>query len=434
MLKNKKMFAKAAVIVMSAACIFSAGSTLVFGKSADQQTETDKISNLSIVLGTTRYFPAVSLNTEELSSEIYNVCYSYGDVSAVVADGTPYLACDYSIKAPNIRINKAKKKQLSTNYTSQIMAGLAAAKPKTPETDTLTAITKAAAILHNTDQDSDKKMVIYGSGLDTTSVLNFAEQDLIHTPAESIVKQLKSMNAIPDLTGISSVTWIGIGQTCGEQSKLTADYECRLKERWKAILLEGGISEEALKFDDSPIMESDTDGNNEELPECSTVPVVEERVKASSTAKTRDTGKEIAEVTKWDGDSSLQFQGDKAEFTDGEAALAELSPVADYLKANPDEKIYIFGMTATMTGGGPNIELAEARANACRTVLLEQGAGEGQITVVGLGQLDNPLRVYDVDENGKQIQELAQQNRAVVIVKAESELVDTLLGCVEGAV
>lgn len=429
MLRIKKFFAKAAVTALAAACIFAAkSSTEVFAKGID------KTSNLVLVLGTTRYFPAVSLNTEDLSSQVYEVCDTYGKVSALIADGDPYLACDYTVKEPGMWITKGKKKQLSTNYTSQIMAGLAAAKPKTPETDTLTAISKGASILHSVAEDSDRKMVIYGSGLDTTSVLDFAEQDLIHTPVESIVKQLKSMNAIPDLTGISSVTWIGIGQTCGEQSKLTADYEYRLKERWKAILLEGGISEDALKFDDSPIMESETDGSKEELPECSTVPVVEEGVKSSSTTKKEDTGKEIAEVTKWDGDSSLQFQGDKAEFTDGEAALAELSPVADYLKANPDEKIYIFGMTATMTGGGPNIELAEARANACRAVLLEQGAGEGQITVVGLGQLDNPLRVYDVDESGKQIQELAQQNRAVVIVKAESELVDTLLGCVEGAV
>lgn len=429
MLRIKKFFAKAAVTALAVTCIFTAkSSTDVFAKG------TDKTSNLVLVLGTTRYFPAVSLNTEDLSSQVYEVCDTYGNVSALIADGDPYLACDYTVKAPGVWITKGKKRQLSTNYTSQIMSGLVAAKPKTPETDTLTAISKGASILHSTAQDSDRKMVIYGSGLDTTSVLNFAEQDLIHTPAESIVKQLKNMNAIPDLTEISSVTWIGIGQTCGEQSKLTADYEYRLKELWKAILLEGGIPEDALKFDDSPIMESDTDGSNEELPECSTVPVVEERVKSSSTTKVEDTGKEIAEVTKWDGDSSLQFQGDKAEFTDGEAALVELSPVADYLKANPDEKIYIFGMTATMTGGGPNIELAEARANACRTVLLEQGAGEGQITVVGLGQLDNPLRVHDVDESGKQIQELAQQNRAVVIVKAESELVDTLLGCVEGAV
>ena len=85
-----------------------------------------------------------------------------------------------------------------------------------------------------------------------------------------------------------------------------------------------------------------------------------------------------------------------------------------------------------MTGGDPGIELAEARANACRQVLLEQRVNEAQIKTVGLGQLDNPLRVHDVDENGKQIQELAQQNRAVVVVKAESDLVDTLLKCVEG--
>lgn len=427
---NKKMLKKATMITMTAACMGLLGNSVPVsaGIFSRQEEETKVTQNVALVLGTTKYFPAVSINTEELSSQIYDACYSYGRVAAVMADGSPFLAADYTIHAPDVKVNKAKKKQLASQYTSQILSAAAAVKPQTKETDTLNGITMAADVLRSIGNDSNRQMIIYGSGLDTTSVLNFAEQDLIHTPAEDIVKQLEGMHAIPDLSGIS-VTWIGLGQTCGEQSTLNSDYKYRLQELWREILLAGGISEDALVFNTSPLPEAESSG--EDLPDCSTVPVVDEKITSSSTEK-KDTGYEISEVTKWDGNSSLQFQGDEAAFIDAGAAVAELSPVAEYLQANPEKNIYIFGMTATMTGGDPGIELAEARANACRQVLLEQGVNEAQIKTVGLGQLDNPLRVHDVDENGKQIQELAQRNRAVVVVKAESDLVDTLLKCVEG--
>ena len=87
-------------------------------------------------------------------------------------------------------------------------------------------------------------------------------------------------------------------------------------------------------------------------------------------------------------------------------------------------------MTATITVGGSGIELADARANACKDVLKEYGVNDKQITVVGLGQIDNPLRVDDVDANGNQIEELAQKNRAVVMIKAQDPMVGTLLKCI----
>ena len=53
------------------------------------------------------------------------------------------------------------------------------------------------------------------------------------------------------------------------------------------------------------------------------------------------------------------------------------------------------------------------------------------MSCVGLGQLPNQQRVDDLDENGMQIEELAQKNRAVIIVDSESPLVAILLKSLE---
>lgn len=97
--------------------------------------------------------------------------------------------------------------------------------------------------------------------------------------------------------------------------------------------------------------------------------------------------------------------------------MEQVKPVAAYLSANPDEKVYIFGMTATVYEGDLGISLSKARADACKDILIQQGIPESQLEAEGLGQRANSLRVNDMDTNGVQIEEQAQKNRAVFIVR-----------------
>ena len=331
-------------------------------------------------------------------------------------DGDPFLAFNYTIKEPDANVDSAKKKQIDTVNTEQIMSVLSNLSGKTPESDLLSAIHMSADMLHSTESTTEKTMVIYDSGLSTTGILNFAEQNLIDTPAESIVAQLKEIHEIPDLTDVN-ILWLGCGEVCGEQQKLSEDYKNKLETIWKEILSEGGASDIDFQPSGSSGEEPDT-----ELPDCSTVPVIETPIVITENS--------MPEITRWDGESSVRFKGDLAEFVDVVAAKEDLRPAAEYLAANPTESVYIFGMTATITGGGFGIGLAEARANACKDVLKEYGVNDKQMTVVGLGQIDNPLRVKDVDKNGNQIEELAQKNRAVVMIKAQDPMVGTLLKCI----
>lgn len=65
--------------------------------------------------------------------------------------------------------------------------------------------------------------------------------------------------------------------------------------------------------------------------------------------------------------------------------------------------------------------------------MIGAGVNENQILTFGIGQLAHPLRVNDVDANGNQIEELAQKNRAVIFVRQDSKLIETLFACMRAA-
>lgn len=422
MLKMKKFMAMSMIAVTMCSAILLTGC----GTDKDRQ-KANKTSDLpqsvSMVLGRHAYFPDISLNTESVYSKIYDACYTYGDVSAFVVDGDPYAACHYQLKAPDKKVDSAKRKQLAKNNTKQILSSITDVSAKTPEIDTLTAITKSADTLHSTAGDAQLSMIVYDSGLSTASLLNFAAQNIIEEPVENIIAQLEDLHAIPDLEGID-VVWIGLGQTCGEQTDLTPNYKYKLEEIWRAILKAGGAG--SVSFDKTQLSDKEYAGN---LPECTVVPVVADSLDIKELA----VQEQLPEVIKWDSNSNIKFVGDEDVFIDPEKAMEELNPIAEYLKARPDEVMYVFGTTATDVSGDLGIELSKARAETCKNSLIGAGVNENQILTFGIGQLAHPLRVNDVDVNGNQIEELAQKNRAVIFVRQDSKLIETLFACMRAA-
>lgn len=413
-MKNK--FVNRVVVMLLLISVMLAGC----GKQSSASSVSNEPQSVSIVRRVTKNVPMVSLNSENIYEKIYEAAYTYGEVSAVSVEGTPKVVCNFDLKEPDKKIDDSKRKQIANDNTEVMLTELSAIASTTPEADTLSSIKLSAETLQSTSSE-EKTMIIFDSGLSTTGLLNFAQQNIIDTPVNYIVDQLEELHAVPDLTGID-VIWVGLGKVSGEQPELTDNYKYKLEELWKAILTSGGAK--GITFDTSPVS---GEGYTGELPQCSIVPVVQDSLDTEQLV----TESEMPEVMKWDGESSVTFKGDKAEFNDYEAAAEELAPIAEYLKANPEENIYVFGMTATITGGDSGIELAEERAEAVRGVLIEKGAKETQCICVGLGQISNPLRVNDVDENGKQIAELAQKNRAVFVIRGESDMINVLWECLE---
>lgn len=370
----------------------------------------------SFVLGVHANFPTINYNTTSFYSKIYDSAYSWGSVSAIVVDGDPSLQCNCEIKSPEKRINEAKHKQLAKDNTNTIISKIMNIKAVVPEIDTLQAIIMSADALNSTLNEYKKNMIIFDSGLSTSGLLNFSQQSIIDVPVETIVEQLEEKHAIPNLSGID-VTWIGLGQVCGEQDNLTTTYEYKLRTLWKAILNAGNAS--SIDFDDSPIP---NEVNSEELPECSLVPIVADRLDVSNTA-----AEVLPDIIKYDETTSVKFKSNKAEFVNTNMAESDLLPIAKYLVAYPSEVIYIVGMIATVGDEGSGKMLSLQRAEACRDILIRNGADESQLHCIGLGYSPNSLRVNDLDDKGNLVEAMAQKNRAVFFIDSRSPLVDTII-------
>ena len=413
MKKIRRLIGMTIIALLIIGCI-----TGCVGSKSGKRTNENRVrpQNISIVIGRHDNFPAVTLNDKKVYDQVYSAVESYGSVSSVIIDGDPYVSCNYTISRPKAKVDKQKKSQIDKNNTERILNEVQTYSGKTSEIDTLAGISLAADILNGLGQDSEKSMIIYDSGLSTTSLLNFAAENIIDQNSDILVKQLKEAHAIPDMSGISSVTWIGLGQTCGEQGKLTKSYKYKLQKIWEAILKAAGAKSVAI--DPTPIANQ---VSTEELPVCSIVPVIAEEIDITDTLEDN----EIPELVKWDSNSKVHFLPDKAEFTSPSEATKQLDPIAEYLITNP-MPIYILGMTATVPGGDTGIELSKARSEACKNILIKMGVKESLITCVGLGQTDNFLRVPDTDENGMQTDD-AQKNRAVFIMKADSKMINQIL-------
>lgn len=407
-LSMKKMVSIMTILAIMCGCVM--GLTGCDGGTTSKQL--DLPLSTSIVLGVHENFPKIPFNTNSLYSTIYDSAYSWGNVSAIVVDGEPSVRGNWDIQDPGKNINDAKKKQLAKNSTNAIVSNLTQVKATVPEIDTLKAIQVGANALNSTT-DCKKSLIIFDAGLSTAGVLNFVEKNILDVPVEVVVEQLNDMHAIPNLSGVD-VTWIGLGQVCGSQEALPSSYKYKLQTLWNEILKASGAT--TITFDTSPLA---LEENACELPKCSVVPIVADCLELSSAT--------LPEAVKFDENSSVKFKGDKAEFIDASAAEKELMPIAEYLRANPDEYLYILGMTATVAGSNFGKELSVERAEACKKLLVNNGVQEAQLVCIGLGQTPNPLRVNDIDENGLQIEELAKINRAVFFVKQDSELVEKII-------
>lgn len=372
----------------------------LFAGCSNREEMPSEPESTAIVLGNHKYFPMLSLNIPSISSAIYDTCLSFGRVTAFVSDGNAFLAGDYTINEPNVKVDNTKRKQLAKKNCNQIMSECATAKAKTPEIDTLSAITQAAKSIQSSS--GNRMLLIFDSGLSTTGLLNFAEQNLIDADPDKIVEQLEEKHNVPNLEGID-VIWTGIGQTCGDQTPLTENYKFKLEQLYYAILTAGGAT---VTFNHEPIQGEEPEG----VPECSIVPVIEE---------TLDINSALPEVVKLD-DTKISFVSDKAEFVSDTDAYDALRPIAEILNNNPDLKLIIVGSTATDGTIEGCKTLSQMRADKVKIALTELHVDENQLTTYGAGQTSTPFRVDDLDNNGDLIESEAVKNRAVYIVNSDS--------------
>jgi len=82
--------------------------------------------------------------------------------------------------------------------------------------------------------------------------------------------------------------------------------------------------------------------------------------------------------------SDVMFATDQATIQPG--AMMSLNKLADILKQNPSEKVFIEGHTDNSGTATYNQQLSRARANAVRQALIERGVSPDRIDARGLGE------------------------------------------------
>ncbi len=395
-------------LIISVIAILSGFCT---GCSNSNSSETSLA--LAVVAGIHNNAPDIPFNSLSLKTFLYDSCYTYGDVCIVRLDGDPKVYYQTNIPRPDTKnLTESKKKSIATNYTTQLLNEIANIKPMVSEVDTLKGINEGAKALSASPDTSDKIMLIADSGISTKSYLDFSK-GLLNADTDKIVEALQQAEAIPDLRGIR-VEWMFIGQTADPQPELSEGQKNKLKEIWRAVLVAGGAKE--VRF----LPDIATDSTHHDYPDVSIIDVEDRDINVEPQGVTIE---EPIKTIVLDS-TRVEFVGNKAIFTNMEEATANIKELADQLLAHPNNKVYVIGTTAS---GDKDFcqQLSVDRAKVVVEVLVSYGVPESQLVPIGLGYED-PWHKSDLDNAGKQIEEIASQNRKVLIMDVNGEEADKL--------
>lgn len=362
--------------------------------------------NLSVVMGVHDNFAKLSFNTQNVYEAIYQACYSYGSFTGIVVDGDPFVHCSYTITPPDKRVDNAKRRQIAKNNAKALVAECSTAVAKSPEVDTLGAVTLSANALSSSEEGEIKKMVVYDSFLATTSYLNNLSHNFFETDIETTISKLKEKRAIPDFSGIDVVI-VGLGQVADDQADLPEDYKAKLEELWMAIFEEGNAK--SIDFDRSPL---EDEANYTNLPKVSTVPMPAKGIDG------------LGGGYYTFNNDTVKFKANSCSFADENKAVYALRGLADELSSNPSVNITIAGTTASADGDG--IRLSYQRAEAVKSILVNKyGISESRISTVGLGKQDCIFHKDDLNPDGTLNEDIAPLNRAIHVFDSSSTIADS---------
>lgn len=358
----------------------------------------------------------VAINEESLVDSARDAFISGGNITVIGVDGDPSVEFDSNendmLKLPGnfASLTKKKKEQISEKKARKLLDMIERMNADDAEVDYFEALHVAEAIFNTSDRPN-KKMIIYGSLLNTTGILNFAENpSLLQGDPDEIVKILKSNSALPKLSGVTVEIW-GAGQTTSPQQELSYEQRDVIKNEYQAIFEASGIEKENIYFSTVASGKKFKLKNYESLPEVTLIRVGDHKISFQG-------------FTKFSEDTGVKFKGDLAKLENPTAAKLALDPIYQYLK-NSQNKILICGTTATGNASFCKA-LSQDRAETIRDLLVDMGAKKEQISCLGLG-CNNPWHVEDTDKDGHLIEDNAKQNRTVYILDRNSDDAKSIL-------
>jgi len=284
-------------------------------------------------------------------------------------------ACDLAIRT--------KTRLLTTTVTG--------ARADLPENNLLAAIALADRAL--ADHHGTKTLDIVDSGLQTVPPLRFQDEGMLAANPQEVADYLDNTHQLPDLRGVDVIIE-GLGDTSEPQDALLSAQRSNLEAIWEAILRRAGAVN--VQRVEQPLTGHSASG----LPPVTPVPV---GLAISFTSQSFDLTEDL-----------ISFESETAILKDPVKAQETLTDLA--------ERIIKSHATVTLVGATANVgpldgqrALGTARANAIRTILVQQlHVPSGEVTAEGVGS-DWPGYVSDHDQNGQLLPGPAAQNRRVVV-------------------
>ncbi len=395
--KNIRFF----VLILSIFIVMNICSACV-GESSQKQK---KSSASCILYGNTKNVGEP--DSQVLLKEITQMANNKTDCSVIVIDGSPdYISYKNTIEFPETF--SFIKEENDNDFLNQVVSDIKRESiPRTDEINIINALFAAEKTLSKTNI-SDKKIILFSSGISTDGILDFSKNpDLLNEKPKTIVKMLKENKSLPNLTGIT-VIWHGLGVVEEPQENLTISEQKKLEKIWKSILEACNVN-----MDDSDIKLDIGNMNDQEH-----IAQIKSNFPIVSVACFTD---EIVFM-----EENIGFVEETAEFKNKEKAKRKLSAYVKFLKDSNYKQFYVIGSTASDGDNQGCIDLSEDRAKAVKDVLVKLGVPASNLKIYGIGREDYSgeykWRVNDLDKNGKLIPKAAQSNRKVVIVKASSKI------------
>jgi len=375
-------------------------SIALSGCGSSQSTDLSKATPLVMVLGNHQNAPAPGLEVQT-KGLLTSALRANFNITVISVEGNPRTTVSEQVNLASAGTQREKEAAgVTAHYFANCVKQAAA---KSPEVDTLAALSRAA---HSLPQDgSAADLVICDSGLSTKGLLDFREPGEINADATEVVAYLKQQNALPDFSKTKvTITWVGLGETAGAQASLNDAQYNNLEAIYRAILVASGVKADKLTFMAGGVAQASEKG----LPP---VTVIDFPAVAPVPAG-------VPKQVFFD-DSSIRFKGERtvpiAEYADPTAVIAALKPWAQKLVDNPGLRVHIIGTTASYPDKQFIRKLSENRAKAVAVTLEGLGVPVAQITSEGQGMGDR-WHIDDLDARGRQIPAKASQNRKVVLL------------------
>lgn len=383
--------------------------------SGNNETSAEKAA-VCYVLANTANSQGLNLNSPMVQDTVYDTVRNYGYISVVNADGVPDIvfASSFDIDDKYKSASPDKLDMDARSKTTNLITGMQGVIATDPEVDYLEALRLAVRSMASLEGYDSKTIVVIGTGLSTTGVLDF-QNNLISAEPATVVELLKEKSEIPDFSGMT-VYWQQMGDVAAPQASLTAAQRNKLQQIYGGIVEAGGGTFVYNDIIANPVNAgiSYPAVTPVELP-ADTPISFEPEVFESATEE--DVLPEPIVLT----EEQVTFIGDKAEYLYPDEAVSVLKPIADYLAGNR-VTILLCGTTAGDGNSDFTMKLSKERAEAVKQTLIELGVDPDRIIAVGLGSSD-PWHIYGVGYEGT----AASSNRKVVLLDASSETAQEIL-------